>query len=72
MALDKLLPMETGTPTVELLPTATVTVEQARYEDLLAKEERLRLLEQSILQHNGYLSDIERIKKLFDIKEQEQ
>ena len=46
----------------------TITLSQSRYEDLLAREERLRMLEIALAGTGGY-TDITLIKKIFGIKE---
>ena len=38
-----------------------------RIEELVAKEERLKLLENALASESGYV-DIDKIKKIFDIK----
>ena len=45
----------------------TVTLEQDRYEELLAREERLRLMEIALAGMDGY-GDINPIKTIFGIK----
>ena len=47
------------------------TVERDRYEELLAKEERLILLEKAVSKCNPYSGDLYTIKKIFCIDEEE-
>ena len=61
----------TCTPTsceVEIIKLPTVELEQPRYDELLEKEERLRILETAIAGMSGY-GDIDTLKKIFGIKE---
>ena len=46
------------------------TVERDRYEELLAKEERLILLEKAVSKCNPYSGDLYTIKKIFCIEEE--
>lgn len=45
----------------------TITIEIARYEELAAKEARLKLLEKAILSL-PYSAQVENIKDIFDIR----
>ncbi len=61
-----------GTTRVECgdvtLTVLTTEIEVGRYEELIAKEKRLQLLENAVL-HMPYNSQAEYVKKVFDIKE---
>ena len=46
-----------------------IEVPQARYEELIAKEERLKILETSIRNSRGFASDIDNLKQMFELKE---
>lgn len=45
-----------------------IVVSQIRYEDLIAKEERLCLLETALSLTTGYSGDVDRIKEIFGIE----
>lgn len=47
--------------------TTIYEVEPKRYDELIAKEERLKLLEKAISQKRGY-ETVEDIKKIFNLK----
>lgn len=53
---------------VEIIKLPIVELKQPRYDELLAKEERLRILETAIAGMSGY-GDIDTLKKIFGIKE---
>ena len=47
----------------------TIEVPQARYEELRAAEERLKIIETAIINCRGFSSDIDVLKQAFDLKE---
>lgn len=44
-------------------------IPQSRYEELIAKEERLHLLEEAVKGHSSY-SDLTPIKEIFNLKDE--
>lgn len=63
---EPLIPIPNGK--VEIIELPAIEVEIQRYNELIAKEERLLIMENALAGMSGF-SDIEPIKKIFNIKE---